>query len=69
MININVINGEGNVNIYGDLHTDKSIAMAHGTELEVPDGNIFLLGINVLSWTMRHQDTGRSLVIIKAIIH
>ena len=62
MININVINGEGNVNIYGDLHTDKSIAMAHGTELEVPDGNIFLLGINVLSWTMRHQDTGRSLV-------
>ena len=41
MININVINGEGNVNIYGDLHTDKSIAMAHGTELEVPDGNNF----------------------------
>ena len=63
LININVINGEGNVNIYGDLHTDKSIAMAHGTELEVPDGNNFLLGINVLSWTMRHQDTGRSLVI------
>ncbi len=63
LININVINGEGNINIHGDLHTDKSIAMAHGTELQVPDGNNFLLGINILSWTRRHQEeSGRSLV-------
>lgn len=61
LINANTINGLGNFHIYGDLHTDKDIATINGTELQIPDGDHFSLGINILSWTYRPQDWhGRS---------
>ena len=56
LINVNVENGGGFVDINGDLHTAKDVFPLDDSEINVPNANYLSVGINVLAWAVHKQD-------------
>ena len=61
-VNVNVMNGDGNVKVLGDLHTSRDFA--EDIDITLPQAQYLGLNINILPWAIRTQgeELGRSML-------